>query len=134
MNRNGKWYRDLCELVKRRDADCYEAYRRNLPFQAPEWEVHVHHIRHRGGCISEDREDNLISLDPYVHAELHAGREYEYRQYIYIYMESEEVEAWREAHAEEIAAIMQSKEDFEQRRRQKMHQLKKPLPAWRPRV
>lgn len=131
MNRNGKWYQDLCDLVKRRDADCWEAYRKYLPFAAPEWEAHVHHIRHRGGCVSEDREENLISLDPWVHAELHAGREYEYKQYIYTYIDSEEVEAWREEHAEEIAAVMQSKEDFLLRQRQKKHQLKKPLPAWR---
>ncbi len=131
MNRSGKWYRDLCELVKRRDRACVAAYRRCLPFPLPYGAVHVHHIRHRGGCASMDREENLISLDPYIHAELHGGRETEYRHYIYTYMESEEVAAWRAAHAEEIEEIMQSKEDFALRQRQRKHKTKKPLPPWR---
>ncbi len=91
MNRSGKWYRDLCDLVKRRDRACVAAYRRCLPFPLPYGAVHVHHIRHRGGCASMDREENLISLDPYIHAELHGGREAEYRNYIYTYMESKDV-------------------------------------------
>lgn len=131
MNRSGKWYRDLCDLVKRRDMACRAAYRKYLPFPPPMGLAHVHHIRHRNGCASMDAEENLISLDPRVHMELHAGRESEYRNYIYTYIESEEVEAWRAAHAEEIVAVLQSKEDSILRMRQKKNRLKKPLPLRR---
>ena len=129
MNRNGKWYRDLCDLIKRRDADCAETYAECIPGGVPWGDVHVHHIKHRGGCADRDVEENLISLDPYVHAMLHAGNEMEYRNYIYTYMESEEVQAWREEHAEEIAEILSSKEDSLLRKRQRAHKLKKGIPV-----
>lgn len=126
MNRNRAYYYRLMELVKERDWACRETYKA-LIGAMPEGAEHVHHVRHRNGCASMDREDNLVTLDWRLHGRIHGGEESRWRPRLLAYLASEEVEAWREEHREELDALEAMKEEADMRKRQRAMKLK---PKW----
>lgn len=126
MNRNRAYYSRLMELVKERDWACRRSYEA-LIGAMPEGAAHVHHVWHRNGCASMDREENLVTLSWEVHGRIHGGEERAWRPRLLEYLESGEVEAWREEHREELEEIERMKEEADMRKRQRAMKLR---PKW----
>lgn len=112
QKREPKYYGPLRELAWKRDLACHEAYKVHIGIDAPGRDYVLHHVRHRNGCPSMDREDNVISADPREHTEyIHGPKEYEIREKILEYLSCGEVEAWRQRNREEIEAVEALKEE-----------------------
>lgn len=111
QKREPSYYGPLKELAVQRDTDCREAYARILGFDVPEEAPVLHHVAHRAGLASRDSEANVVTLTWWDHRDrAHGPEEMKYRKKFQAYLTCREVEAWRQEHAAEIAAVEEKKE------------------------
>lgn len=124
QKREPAYYRPLKELAKARDSRCFRQYARIFdglteeekrrltpPDRADPAYVELHHADRRAGCASMDREDNVIAVDGWIHRTyIHGPKEQAVKKKIKAYLTCREVEAWREEHAADIAAVEEKKE------------------------
>lgn len=135
-------YRELCALVRERDAACRKAYQAHLLCGVPTGNVEVHHVQARAAG-KNDLEDNLISLSYAQHRYEYHGDNAEIRKAAQAraraYLACEEVAAWREENAERIAEIYSRAEASALRKRQKKNAARAKWDppegvTWRPRL
>lgn len=132
MKRESKSYSTLKALARQRDSECWGAYVRELarplmgdhgslePPADDDESLVLHHVNHRAGLLSMDREDNVVTLTPEMHQRVHApGKEIQRRQLVLNYLTSEEVEEWRALHGEEIREAEEVREEAALKRKKR---------------
>ncbi len=114
-----KNFQKLRGLIIERDSELWELYEEYLEVPFPRDAVHIHHVKPKGSG-GEDKEDNLIALSPEVHL-MHFHTGYgsvvkEYQKKAQAYLESEEVQEWRESHMNELEGIYRTSDDTRARK------------------
>lgn len=107
-------YEKLKKLIRQREHERPEAerYKECIGEYPPTYGGQIHHVdwRSHGG---PDREDNLVLLSIEMHDRIHAASRRERKELngkFKEYLESEEVESWRERHGEELEALYETAE------------------------
>lgn len=105
---------ELRRLVKERDLWLWRTYEEILGIACPANNIEIHHVKPHGEG-GEDKESNLISLDPWVHRTVfHTTMGHvdpEWKEKAMAYLNCVKVRAWRLQHMHELNAIYREHEE-----------------------
>lgn len=114
MKKNRTGWNKLKKLVKDRDNSLKFVYMEMLGIPFPMGDTEVHHVRPHGEG-GADREENLITLDVWIHrTQFHTsmGHAEPIRQQKALrYLSCDAVKRWREKHWRELDAVYEEIED-----------------------